>query len=71
MTTLTTVPCRDRASRDCDVVVSHASTAVWLRVGPEERLLDETQAQKLYLALGVHIAAVQTARHKAGPREHA
>lgn len=46
-------------------MVSHTSTAVWLRVGPEERLLDETQAQALYLALGVQIAAVQTARREA------
>ncbi|MGW5648233.1 hypothetical protein ACWEV3_34200 [Saccharopolyspora sp. NPDC003752] len=59
------VSCRDRAGRDRDVVVGHMSSAVWLRVAGEERLLDLVQAEALHVAIGIQVAALQTARREA------
>ncbi|MGI8307132.1 hypothetical protein [Saccharopolyspora hattusasensis] len=62
---LRAVTCRDRTGQDRDVVVGHTPSTVWLRVAGEERLLDTTQAEALYVAIGIQIAAVQSARRKA------
>ncbi|TDD40274.1 hypothetical protein [Saccharopolyspora elongata] len=59
------VSCRDRAGRESDVVVGHMSSAVWLRVAGEERLLDLTQAKALHVAIGIQVAALQTVRREA------
>ncbi|MEV5543942.1 hypothetical protein AB0L13_44750 [Saccharopolyspora shandongensis] len=59
------VSCRDRAGRDGDVVVGRMSSAVWLSVAGEERLLDLVQAEALYVAIGIQVAALQTARREA------
>lgn len=57
---LRAVTCRDRTGQDRDVVVGHTPSTVWLRVAGEERLLDTTQAEALYIAIGKRVQVLAT-----------
>ncbi|PKW14600.1 hypothetical protein A8926_2229 [Saccharopolyspora spinosa] len=60
-----TVPCRDRSSRDSEIELAHTEHAVVVRIADVERLLDWSQAEQLHRALGGQIAGLQSARRKA------